>query len=540
MLGAILEMLESAAPKKRAAAAVVIGALAPDGDEALEALRRASANKDDAELRRCVVEAIGSIEPASIVRDLIPLVRDPDRRVRRAVKDVLSSSKNVKVEEVAKMMETSDEKQCVAAISVLGAMGGADSRRRLLGKLKGSSTRVASAIVDALRPNLIDGEGEEIAEAIADLDQLLVTEDVVADPDFGLAGIQLLGHTENAGAAGALGRIAGSAAADDVRLAALETMQRLVRGRGNDNHFEALLGVVEEPGTSEAVQKAALNVMANLDVPRPLEPRVRALVDSEETHRRRWAIQALGGVDGARAADALAGVVAEGAPADRELALASALTTQQGRAALARLLGRVTESDRASQVAKGLRGLSQDLCAETKHALEQSVMEAPPEIGKIILGVLKMGGGSSAGKVQESLLDKAVLMKNKRQFDDAIVMLRSLAGSADADPEIRFQLGICELKTSKRKIVRGQNNDVCLTTLTTLLKHKEFPLLQRVVDEKVLEPEDLYYLGFSCAERSGPENGFGGDLLVALSEAAPDSKHGKMAHNKLVTMGWAE
>ncbi len=539
-LDAILAMLESESRHKRSAAAIVIEELAPDSEDVLVALRKAAENREDGDLRRNVVNAFGAIQPKSIVKDLIPLVRDPDKRVRRAVKAVLSSSEQVKVPEVAKMMETGDEKQRIAAISVLGAMGDVDARRRLLGQLEGASGRVASAIVDALRPVLDDLEGAELSAAVEDLDKLLTTEGVEKDPDFGLVGVQLLGCTNTYEVGGALVRIAASESEEGVRVAALESMQRLVRGRGHDALFERLIQLAEVEPLPDAVRKAALNVLANLDVPMPLEPRVRQLATHEDVHRRRWAIQALGAIDSARAADTLATVVESGAASDRELALEAGVKTSRGRAGLARLLGRISDSDRARQVAKSLRLVSDTLDSDTKHGLEKSVMEAPPEIGKIILSVLKMGDGSGADRVQENLLDKAVLMKNKRQFEDAIAMLRSLAQGAHGEPEIQFQLGICELKTSKRKIVRGKNNDPCLATLLELLEHKEFPLLDRLMDEKILEPEDLYYVGFSCAERSGVEQSLGGDVLLAVTENMPGTKHAKMAHNKLVTMGWAE
>jgi hypothetical protein len=111
--------------------------------------------------------------------------------------------------------------------------------------------------------------------------------------------------------------------------------------------------------------------------------------------------------------------------------------------------------------------------------------------------------------------------------------------SKDSDVEARFQLGVCELKLSKKKIARGANNDPCLATFSELLKHKEFPVLKRVTTEPGLDAEELFYLGFSFAERGDAEQGFGGDVLAFLADSG-DEKVAARAHNKLKTMGWVE
>ena len=165
-------------------------------------------------------------------------------------------------------------------------------------------------------------------------------------------------------------------------------------------------------------------------------------------------------------------------------------------------------------------------------------MEAPPEIGKLILDVLKRAGGG-ASDVQGSLLDKAVILRNKARYDDATAMLRSLVQGDDDNTEARYHLAVCELKQSKRKITRGPNNEPCIVTFAELIKHRDFPLLDRLTTDKIVEPDDLFYLGFSFSERKGAEQSFGGDVLVHLSES-DDAAVSNRATNKLRTMGWLE
>ena len=541
MIRTIVRMLGAADSERRVAAALVIAELRPETDEVMEALRRAGSRDDDVALRRSVVEAIGAIAPPTIVADLQPMISDSHRAVRAAVKRVLSSGRGVKESQVAKMLDATEERERLAAIAVLGAMGTTKSRRRLLGRLAGSSTKISGAIVDALRPGLVEASGKAARTAIEDIAAVLEPEKVASDPDFALAAIQLLGHVGVVDVGPVLLSLAQAEADVEVRVSALEAMQRVLRGRGHDKIFASLLDLVENGAVPSPTRAACLHVLANLQMPMHLEPRVRGLSTSESAGERRWALRALGGIDTAPAGEALAAVMESGSADDREIALEAGLKTPRGRGALAKLLGRVQDETRAAQVARGLRDHAGGLTPDTKHILENSVMTAPPEIGKLILQILKQGGGGTASRLQEDLLDKAALLKNKGQYQEAIAMLKSMTAGQDADPVAVFQLGVCEVKLSKRKIVRGAtNNDACLATFQSLLRYREFPLLDRIRDDKTLDAEDLYYLAFSFAERSGVEQGFGGDLLAYLYESAPDSRLGGMAKNKLVTMGWLE
>src|SRR5688500_7635583 len=92
----ILGLLDHPRAERRTAAAIILTEYAPDDERALEKLREATRRFDDALLRRWAAEAIGAISPKSIVTDLQPLLKDPDRNVRETVTRVLASGKTVK------------------------------------------------------------------------------------------------------------------------------------------------------------------------------------------------------------------------------------------------------------------------------------------------------------------------------------------------------------------------------------------------------------------------------------------------------------
>jgi HEAT repeat protein len=541
LIEVIVQLLEHPRAERRAAAAVVLAELHPEGEEVLESLRKAVKRTDDATLRRHAAEAIGAIAPKSIVHDLQPLLKDPDRGVRETVSKVLASGKGVKAEDIAKMLDGSDDKERIAAINVLGAMGGRDAQKKLLSKLNGASSRVQGALIDALRPGLLQAQGEDAQRALEDVEAIIDDKTLVADPDFAVAAIQLLSYVQDEATADVLLRIASSKASPEVRGTAIDAVRKVIKGRKVDQRiYKFLLECVENLEEEPGVSGPAIDTLSNLEVPLALEPRVRTLATSESAPARRWAIRALGELDTVPAARALAKVVETGDPADREAALEATKKTPSGRSELARLLGRTQDEARARQMAATLRSLGEDLDQAARKVLEDSVVEAQTETAEIIVELLKQVGGKSANKVQENLADKAMRLKKKGQYADAIAILRSICHGQSVDPEARFQLGVCELKSSKKVVSRGPNADPCLATFTALTKARDFSVVDRLREEELLEPEDLYYLGFSYAEGNDAEQALGGDILSLLVEKAPDSKLGRMAKNKLKSIGWEE
>lgn len=540
LLSVIADLLGHPRAERRAAAAIVLGEIEAAQEEILEKLRVATRRTDDAVLRRWAAEAIGTIAPKSIVQDLQPLLKDPDRLVRETVSRALATGKGVKTEDIARMLGGGDDKERLAAIVVLGAMETRSARKTLLELLPTAKGRVMDAVIDALRSGLLAVSGPDAVEASEDIEAVIEPKQMTGDPDFGIAIVQLLGYVSHEVSAEALLGIARSSASPEVKGSAIETLRRVIKGKtGHDKFYKGLLEVAEDAALPQAVLIPATEVLASLEVPLELEPRVRALIASTSSTVRRFALRALGDLDATPPARALAKVVEAGDPAERELALESALKTASGREELARLLGRIKDEGRARSIANGLRPFGQEIKQGVRHLLEEAVIEAPGEVARAILDLIKHAGADSGSSKQGSLFDRALKHKKKNQFSEAIAILRNLCHGADADPEARFQLGVLELKISKRSIGRGPSADPCIGTFAALLRSRDFPIVERLKTEK-LDPEELYFLGFSLAEGSDAEQGLGCDILAYLSEMSPSTKLGKMAKNKLATMGWEE
>lgn len=534
----ILGLLEEESSERRTAAAIVLGVLEIDEPRVLDGLRKATRDREDPRLRAAAAEAIGQIAPRSIVDDLKPLLEDPNKAVRDRAKKVLASGRGVTEEDVAAML-AGDDKQKSSAIAVLGAMATKAAQAKIMGELASASPAILDAARRALVPILEALEPDEAAKTV---DRLWhIAEAHFADnEDLAVTIAELIGVVKHEASATPLVKIAAAPLSDDARVRALELLRSIVQGRKtSERAYETLLGVIESESTPAAVLGPAVDTLVYMGLPIALEPRVRNLAASERTPVRRFAIRALGGVDMAPAAKVLGEVVAKGDPTDRELALEAALTTPNGRTALTKVLAGMTDADKARQLANGLKTRATELMPPTLAFLEEAVIDADASVAPVIIDLLKHVGGDSAGRVNETLFDRASKLKKRGQYNDATELFRRIVRSKE-DAESRFQLGVCELKTSRRVIARGKKSDPCLATFQRLLETRDFPIVSRLKQEPILGEEELYYLGFSLADGDKAGQGLGGDILMAIAEGEKDTKLRRMAKNKLVTMGWLE
>lgn len=530
----LVDLLSDPLVDHRRAAAVVLGALEIADGAILDGLRRAL--RDEAsEVRAAAAVALGRIGPKTLVKDLRPLLKDGVASVRSTAKQVLAEGPGVQVEELAKMLEGRDEKQRLGAIAVLGARGGREARTMLLGQLASGSPRVREAVVEALRPEVERLGADEIPGFVHEVDGAVDGLEEAGFEQAAEALVGLLAGVNHGAVTGVLARVAESGASTEIRVRAVEALRHAARGhRGAQEHvFKTLLGVVEESDGDAALLTACTDTLAEIDVPMAMEPRVRELTRATSTPVRRWAISALGSLDAAPAARALAATVLDGDPTDRSLAMEAAVATVHGRRALAKALVGLTDADRARTIASALEPHTGDLTKSIHEALEAAVVSAPAEVAEQIMRLL--GGRGGAGHLTE----RAEQLKAAGQWAEAAELYRRIA--SDNDPEATFGLGVVELKMSKKTLGRGPSHDPAVSHFRKLTKHPKYPAVDKVIADPDLTPEDVYYLGFSLAEdKSDAVRTLGGDILTALAEGHESEPLGRKAQQKLRTMGWIE
>lgn len=149
-------------------------------------------------------------------------------------------------------------------------------------------------------------------------------------------------------------------------------------------------------------------------------------------------------------------------------------------------------------------------------------LESGTELSKPIIFLLKM---RSPDFLQELFLNRAMLLKKKKKFKDAVELLKVLEKNEHIMSEGRYIMAVCLLKQSK-KVNRKpfREDDPCLSLFQQLIRNDNFPLLQRMKSDSSLEPADRFYVGYHFSEKSGDERLFGGDLLRSLARRKSKAK----------------
>jgi hypothetical protein len=99
-------------------------------------------------------------------------------------------------------------------------------------------------------------------------------------------------------------------------------------------------------------------------------------------------------------------------------------------------------------------------------------------------------------------------------------------------------MAACGLKLSEHDLtIDARTADPCLQQFARLVHSHDVEPLDRLKQAKWLAPEDLFYLGFHCAEGNRPEREFGAQVLQLVVERSPRSKLAKDAKSKLRSAG---
>jgi hypothetical protein len=140
--------------------------------------------------------------------------------------------------------------------------------------------------------------------------------------------------------------------------------------------------------------------------------------------------------------------------------------------------------------------------------------------------------------LQSELVKISEKAAKKKDFATIRDTLKLLDHTELLTSDIRFQLAIAKLKTSKKDRSRAfRLSDYCLEHMAHLLREDPKGFKRKFMAEKSLEAEDFLYVGFHFAERLNEERRFGVDLLRHVVKKWPRSQAGKVAKKKLSVEG---
>lgn len=140
--------------------------------------------------------------------------------------------------------------------------------------------------------------------------------------------------------------------------------------------------------------------------------------------------------------------------------------------------------------------------------------------------------------LKEGLLERAKAAWKAKDFARVRDMLKLLDETDLMTEEIRYQLALAKLKTSKKDHARAfRLTDYCLEHFAILLRADPKGFQKKLLTEKILAAEDFLYLGYHFSERLNEERRFGVGLLRHVIKKWPKGKPATLARKKIKIEG---
>lgn len=163
--------------------------------------------------------------------------------------------------------------------------------------------------------------------------------------------------------------------------------------------------------------------------------------------------------------------------------------------------------------------------------LQAAIVEDNDRLRDAFLHILKH---ADAAYIYQQLATHGAQRVKAKKYREAVRFLAPLKEFAEFTPEDGFRLAVAQFKLHPHTLgANAHRQDPILDQFADLHRSSAFPVLASLRKEKALEPDDLFYLGFCFAERSGDERALGEGLLTFLAEKQGRTKIGKSAKNKL-------
>jgi hypothetical protein len=262
--------------------------------------------------------------------------------------------------------------------------------------------------------------------------------------------------------------------------------------------------------------------------------RLNQLAESPQPLVKRFAVEKLGHFESSAAIKTLIGYLTDDSYARRNQAVASLKTMPAARSALMKEFIECEDERKSWTLADILllhdRNWKRDVLDALSTKLEQAIDKREDRLWAAYFHFLI---GADAEHTAARLRARAERLRKSKHFAQSAKTLALLKDSPAFDEETRFAFGLAALKSHAHTLASvAQRHDDALDALRGLA-NSAFPLGERLRRERMLTPEELYYLAFHLAEGQADEQALARELLEHLVARVSRTKVGQAAKNKL-------
>jgi hypothetical protein len=530
-LKGIVGLIEGTNVEARCAALVVATQLGV-GDDRVASAAGAALRSANVLVRDFALGYFEQVKTAHAVDHVLPLLDAEDEPVRARAVAILEPYGAAAVGAGRRALREAPRRRLLALIDLFARIRTApalDSVFELMGDDDLDTSRAACDALVAAVPGLGDRERGDLfrrAEALAAGAKGRRTHLVAAAKLFGALG--------DAKARKPLFAMLHPREPHVVRTHALAAALTCLRGKSlGAAEIDMLLALLDDDDEL-GVLRPAVRLLEDQPLDRSALARLNQLAESPQPVVKRFAIQKLGGFESGAVVKTLIGYLTDDSYARRDQATATLKTLAAARPALMKELLACEDERKAWTIADILlvhdRSWRRDTLQALWTKLQAALEERDDRLYAALLHVLR---ALDATWIAEQIRARADKLRKSKHFAESARWLALLKDSDAWDDETRYGFALASLKAQKRSAAATARRHDGAIDVIRALGASPFPLGERLRRERVLDPEDLYYIAFQLAEDRGEGRAVARELLEHLVLKVGRTKIGKAAKNKL-------
>jgi hypothetical protein len=531
----LLRLLQADNPQDvRCAAALILGEIGPMRDAATGKALCEALGDADSTFRLQVLTAVGKLHVAQALPLVLERIKDggPEAEAAALAAAQLGAKGTHALQDLMHHVAPGVRRYIAAALATDGT-GGDDSAA--LHVLLDTDPAVIDAATRTLLAQVSSLNAAKRKALTDSLSRLAGNKKQPLSPASEVAVVRLLAALDNEKAAELLWDRIAPTHPSEVRAAALQGLGKWAESPGKEQ-LKRLFTCASDPDFRLAAP--ALVILRRLPVQERTVTEWLSLMHAPDVGIRRLALEKIGDRD---TADVAAALLDQFGHADRSLsdaALSRLTRLTHGRTALITALFDAPNADKAWTFAKAQAPFAKDypekvradVFARAGKHLETGDRRADP-----LLFLLKE---ADATDLRNRMAKHATTVRKKKGCAPALPFLRWLGRDPACGLPIRLELAACGLHESGHDLAaEARAADPCLEQFVNLFHQHGETLLPALVEIDWLEPEDLFYLGFHCAELGGPLKKLAAHLLNLVVKRSPRSKIGQSSKSKIRSAG---
>jgi HEAT repeat protein len=529
----LLELTREGTVERRCAALLVLGALQSQESGVVEAAG-AVLGQANVVLRDYALRYFEDARPKAGIPLLLPLLEDGDADIQERAVRLLAYFGQTAIRPLLQQAKAASRSWQLNAARVLSAIRGRLAWKGLLQLLPQGDTEFDRTVCDLVIATLREMSEKEQEELYSELETFAAALDEKTQRPALISTLRLCGQLGRPQTRKWLIGFVGADHHPGVRSHALVALLRCLRGQTlQKGEFARLLPILEEPEFSDAV-RLVLDLLEAHVLPEEYQPLLARLVDSPHIAVQKFALRKMGEFDSPAVVRALVQQLGDPDAARRDAAARSLQKMASARTLLTKEFLACDDARKAWAIAEILPLYEGKWRRDTLDAMWARLQTAITHEDRAQGAYLYFLKSVDVEYAYSQLAIHGAQLLRKNNYREAVKFLSRLKEFPTFQAEDKYRLALAQLKLHPHAVESlARRHEPVLELFTDLYRSSAFPLLESLKKEKILEPEDLFYLGFHFVESSVDERELGKDLLAFLTSRYPRTTVGKSAKNKL-------